>query len=138
MEIIRRNNSLFPAFFGNLENELFGNDAEQFSRIAVNIKEREDDFVIEMAVPGIDKKDIHIEIEGNKMIVKSEVSNEIEKSKERYTRKEFAYGSFTRSFTLPKEVDVDKIDADYTNGVLNISIPKPESKKKIVKKISLK
>lgn len=138
MEIIRRNNSLFPAFFGNLENDLFGNDAEQFSRIAVNIKEREDDFVIEMAVPGIDKKDIHIEIEGNKMIVKSEVSNEIKESKERYTRKEFAYGSFARSFTLPKEVDLDKIDADYTNGVLNILIPKPESKKKIVKKISLK
>tara|TARA_B100000508_G_scaffold132802_1_gene122051 strand:+ start:3468 stop:3884 length:417 start_codon:yes stop_codon:yes gene_type:complete len=138
MEIIRRNNGLFPSFFGNIENDFFGHDVEQFSKVAVNIKEREDDFVIEMAVPGIDKKDIHIEIEGNKMIVKGEVSNEIEDSSEKYTRREFSYGSFTRSFTLPKEVDVDKIEADYRDGVLNLSIPKPESKKKVVKKISLK
>ena len=72
------------------------------------------------------------------MIVKGEVSNEIEDSSEKYTRREFSYGSFTRSFTLPKEVDVDKIEADYRDGVLNLSIPKPESKKKVVKKISLK
>lgn len=138
MEIIRRNNGLFPSFLGNLEDDFFGNSVEQFTNVAVNIKEREDDYSIEMAVPGINKKDIHIEIEGTKMIVKAEVSNEIEDKNEKYTRREFSYGSFARSFTLPKDVDVDKIDADYTDGVLNISIPKPESKKKIVKKISLK
>lgn len=129
---------MFPSFLGNLEDDFFGNNIDQFSKVAVNIKEREEDYGIELAVPGIDKKDIHIEIEGSKMVVKAEVSNEVEQSNDKFTRREFSYGSFTKSFTLPKDVDADKIEADYKDGVLNISIPKPESKKKVVKKISLK
>lgn len=139
MDIIRKNNSLLPSFFGNLENGLFNDDRlDRFTNVAVNIKERDDDFVIEMAVPGYKKEDLNLEVDGNKLIVSAEISHEVEDSGENYSRKEFSYGSFTRSFTLPREVDVDKISASSTDGVLSISIPKPESKKKKVKKISLK
>lgn len=139
MDIIRKNNSLLPSFFGNLENEFFNDDRlDRFTNVAVNIKERDDDFVIEMAVPGYKKEDLNLEIDGNKLIVSAEVSHEVDDSGENYSRREFSYGSFTRSFTLPREVDVDKINASSNDGVLNISIPKPESKKKKVKKITLK
>lgn len=139
MDIIRKNNSLLPSFFGNLENEFFNDDRlDRFTNVAVNIKERDDDFVIEMAVPGYKKEDLNLEIDGNKLIVSAEVSHEVDDSGENYSRREFSYGSFTRSFTLPREVDVDKINASSNEGVLNISIPKPESKKKKVKKITLK
>lgn len=139
MDIIRKNNSLLPSFFGNIDNDFFNDERlDRFTNVAVNIKEREEDFVIEMAIPGVKKEDVNIEIEGNKLIVSAETSHEIDETKERYSRKEFSYGSFTRSFTLPREVDIDKINASSTDGVLNISIPKPESKKKKVKKITLK
>lgn len=139
MDIIRKNNSLLPSFFGNLENEFFNDERlDRFSNIAVNIKERDDDFMIEMAVPGYKKEDLNLEVDGNKLIVSAEVSSEVNDSGENYSRREFTYGSFTRSFTLPREVDVDKISASSNDGVLNISIPKPESKKKKVKKITLK
>jgi len=139
MDIIRKNNSLLPSFFGNLENEFFKDDRlDRFTNVAVNIKERDDDFVIEMAVPGYKKEDLNLEIDGNKLIVSAEVSHEVDDSGENYSRREFSYGSFTRSFTLPREIDVDKINASSNDGVLNISIPKPESKKKKVKKITLK
>jgi HSP20 family protein len=139
MDIIRKNNSLLPSFFGNLENGLFNDERlDRFTNVAVNIKERDDDFVIEMAVPGYKKEDLNLEVDGNKLIVSAEISQEVDDSGENYSRKEFSYGSFTRSFTLPREVDVDKISASSNDGVLSISIPKPESKKKKVKKISLK
>lgn len=139
MDIIRKNDGLLPSFFGNLESNLFNDERlDRFRNVAVNIKEREDDFVIEMAIPGVKKEDVNIEIEENKLIVSAETSHEIDETKERYSRREFSYGSFTRSFTLPREVDVDKIAASSNDGVLNISIPKPQSKKKKVKKITLK
>lgn len=139
MDIIRKNNGLLPSFFGNFESDLFNNERlDRFTNVAVNIKECDDDFVIEMAIPGVKKENINIEIDGNKLIVSAETSYETDETKDRYTRREFSYGSFTRSFTLPREVDVDKINASSNDGVLNISIPKPDSKKKKVKKITLK
>lgn len=138
MEIIRRNNQLFPSFFEGIEKDLFSEHRNGFSKIAVNIKESEQDFQIELAVPGIEKEDVHIEIDGVKMIVKVEASDEVEQSNAKYRRKEFSYGAFKKSFTLPKEVDVEKIEADYKKGIVSVLIPKPESKKKVVRKIALK
>ena len=84
-----------------------------------------------MAAPGMKKSDFRIELDGNLLTINSEATNQNEeKDGERYTRREFSYQSFQRSFTLPKEVvDSDKINARYEDGVLRLLIPKKEEAK---------
>lgn len=93
---------------------------------AVNIKENEKDFELELSVPGRTKEDFSIEIDDNVLSVSAEVKMENETEKENYTRREFAFSSFRRSFTLPKSVDSDKINANYENGILRFMLPKKE------------
>ena len=97
----------------------------------VNIKETPDNFEVEVAAPGMSKKDFRIELDGNMLTISSEKSNEQEdKEDEKYTRKEFSYQSFYRTFNLPKEVvDENKIEAKYDNGLLRLLIPKKEEAK---------
>jgi HSP20 family protein len=84
-----------------------------------------------MAAPGMEKNDFKVELDGNLLTITSEKQNENEvKEGERYSRREFSYQSFQRSFQLPKEVvDADKIEAKYENGVLRLLIPKKEEAK---------
>ncbi len=98
---------------------------------AVNIKETPESFVVEMAAPGMEKKDFKIELDGSALTISSEKQNESEeKEGENYNRKEFSYQSFYRTFHLPKEVvNADKIQAKYENGLLRLEIPKREEAK---------
>ncbi|MCB0472979.1 MAG: Hsp20/alpha crystallin family protein [Flavobacteriaceae bacterium] len=97
---------------------------------AVNIKENDDQFTVEVAVPGMDKKDFQIDLENNILTISSEKAVENEDTNDKYTRKEYSYQAFKRSFTLPKNVvDSDKIAASYKNGELIIAIPKREEAK---------
>jgi HSP20 family protein len=107
---------------------------------AVNITERKDDYLIAMAAPGLKKEDFKIDVEGNMLTISSEKEEENEEKEERYTRKEYSYSSFERSFTLPDEVNKDKIDAHYQDGVLELVLPKKEEAKKmaISKQIAVK
>ena len=97
---------------------------------SVNIKENADNFMVEVAAPGFDKKDFNIELNNDVLTISSEkqIENE-EKENEQFTKKEFSYQSFTRSFTLPELVEGDKIEASYKNGILAIVIPKKEEAK---------
>lgn len=103
-------------------------DADWLKRMqvvpAVNVKELEKEFEIEMAAPGMTKKDFNIRIENGVMIISSEKEEKKEEKEDNYTRKEFNYTSFTRSFNLPENVNPDKIDAKYDNGILRILIGK--------------
>lgn len=95
---------------------------------SVNILETKEAFEIELAVPGMGKEDFNINLENNVLTISSE--KEIKKEEERnFTRREFVYGSFSRSFTLPKTVDSDKISADYQHGILRVGLPKKEEVK---------
>lgn len=97
---------------------------------AVNIKETENDFMVEVAVPGMDKKDFKIDLDNDVLTISSEKRTENEDSNNNYTRKEYSYMSFKRSFSLPKGiVDRDHINAEYKNGELKITIPKLEEAK---------
>ena len=99
---------------------------------AVNIRENADAFEVEMAAPGMTKEDFKIELDNNMLTISSEkkTRNE-EKDGDRYTRREFSYQSFQRSFQLPKDVvDAEKIQARYDNGLLHLVIPKKEEVKK--------
>ena len=90
----------------------------------MNIVENDDDYVIEIAAPGLEKKDFNVNLENDSLTISSEMENKSEDSNERYTRKEFMYKSFKRSFTLPETVSSDKIKASHKNGILFVSIPK--------------
>lgn len=92
----------------------------------VNIIEGEKDYKIELAAPGLERKDFKVEVDNDMLTISTERE---ETSKERdlnYKRKEFSYNSFTRSFTLPENSIGDKVDAKYENGILRLSIPKKE------------
>ena len=92
---------------------------------AVNTIEKDNQYLLEIAVPGMDKKDFEIEIQ-NDLISISSISNHEKEVKDNlnYNRQEFNYNSFHRTFSLPKEVDQSKIKAIYTNGILTITLPK--------------
>jgi HSP20 family protein len=97
---------------------------------AVNVREEADKFQVELAAPGLKKEDFKIEIHNNVLSISSEKKEEkTTNEKGSYTRKEFSYQSFTRSFTLPENVNTDNIEASYTEGVLVLNIPKKEESK---------
>ena len=83
---------------------------------AVNIREDEKKFGLDLAIPGIDKKDLKIDINEDVLTISSETKNESEENKDGYKRKEFSYSSFCRSFYIPENVDRDKIEANYKDG----------------------
>ncbi len=93
--------------------------------VPVNIREEEKSFHIELSVPGFSKEEIRINVEKNVLTVQS-VQNENQETKENYLSREFKKGSFGRKFNLPKNVDQDQISAVFTNGILEITVPKKE------------
>ena len=95
----------------------------------VDIYDNDDAIVIKAELPGIDKKDISIDLKDGVLTLEGERSYDNEVKEENYHRKERAYGKFHRSFRLPENVDVDNIKADYKDGILKIDIPKPEEVK---------
>jgi len=151
MSLIKRNRNLLPSFsrfwdeddFFNrgLMNWGLSNFAEANSTMpAVNIKETDNAYEVEMAAPGMKKDDFKIELENNMLTISSEKSEERrEDGKDKFSRREFSYESFQRSFNLPKEVvDEDKIEAHYRDGVLQLTIPKKEkAKQKPARKIAV-
>ena len=95
----------------------------------VDIYDRDEKFVIKAELPGVDKKDIHVDVKDHVLTLSGERSYENEEKDEKYHHKERAYGKFSRSFSLPDGLDNDKIAADYKDGVLTVEISKPEVKK---------
>ena len=138
MTLVKRNgrSDIMPSIWNNFFNtDLFKWDSNFAdtgnSMPAVNIKEKADAFIVEMAAPGMEKKDFKIELDGTALTISSEKRTESEdKEGENYNRKEFSYQSFYRTFHLPKEVvNAEKIQAKYENGLLRLEIPKREEAK---------
>lgn len=107
---------------------------------AVNVTEDPDHYTVSLAAPGLKKSDFHIDIEGNMLSISSETEEKKEVKEEKYTRQEYSYSSFSRSFNLPEDVKQDAIDAVYEDGVLNIRLPRKEEAKKTTasKRIAVK
>ncbi|PZX93883.1 Hsp20/alpha crystallin family protein [Flavobacterium aquariorum] len=140
MNLIKRNVGQAPALHRLFFDDIFGRDFfnwenNNFSTTSttlpsVNIKETADNYEVEVAAPGMDKKDFKITLDGNQLTISSVKENEKTTGSENYSRREFSYQSFQRSFELPKNVvDEDKIIARYENGLLLLSIPKREEAK---------
>ena len=111
-------NDFFPSFFNT--------DWNNSNTPAVNVEESEKAYNIEVAVPGLDKKDFSVNVDNDVLTISSKNENKKEEKKDGYLRREFSYNSFSRSFTLPEHVEADKIKATYKNGVLNVELPKSE------------
>lgn len=143
MKLVKRNTDWLPSIFDEFfpENTLDTINYERFSTPAVNIYENLANFAIELAVPGLKKENIAIEIEKDVLKVSSQVSSEVTKTNEEdginFTRKEFNYSSFERSFTMPETVDINAIKANYEDGVLKIELPKKEEAKEIKRMVEI-
>ena len=126
MSVVRRNNLIFPSLMNEIfKPDWFGGIENMNSSVpAVNIKENEKDFELELAVPGRKKEDFNIEVDSSVLTVSAEVKSEKEVNDENFTRREFSFSSFKRAFTLPETIDEDKIKADYVDGVLSFTLPK--------------
>ncbi len=98
---------------------------------AVNVRETDDNYEIKMAAPGLEKSDFKIDINGSLISISAEKDEKREEKEEGYSRKEYSYSSFSRSFTLPENIEKDKIDASYVNGELKLLLPKREDAKKV-------
>jgi HSP20 family protein len=117
------NGSWLSDFFDN--DRFFDSDwMKKQSVPAVNVKETEKGFDIELAAPGLSKKDFKITVDNRVLTISSEKQEEKEQKEQEYTRKEFSYSSFSRSFALPENVNEDGIKATYDNGLLKVSVLK--------------
>jgi HSP20 family protein len=136
-----RKHAIAPRFvdvFDSVFNDQFFAPAVVNKVPAVNIAEAEAGFEIELAVPGLKKEDIKINLDKNLLTVSAEVKKEETAQAKNYTKKEFGYSNFSRSFTLPETVDQNNIEAEYTNGVLKLTVAKKEEAKLQAREISVK
>ena len=126
MNLVRKNNSpFFPALF----DEWLSNEWLPYSNLptkqlpAVNIQETDTSFLLELAAPGVKKEDLQVEVEKDILSISSQSDTAAEEDAQ-YTRKEYGYRSFLRSFTIPESVDSKKIEAQYREGILEVKLPK--------------
>lgn len=139
MTLARLSNRMLPSFPSWID-RFFEGDLMDFNNSnyaginstlpAVNVKENDNEFLIEVAAPGMKRDDFKVNFDNGRLIISSETKNEDKQENEKMTRCEFSYSSFQRSFSVPENtVDADKISAKYTDGILHISLPKREEVK---------
>ncbi|WP_298427216.1 Hsp20/alpha crystallin family protein [uncultured Kordia sp.] len=117
---------LFPAdWFGGIANQV----ANTTNTPAVNIKETAEDFTLEVAAPGREKEDFKLSLDHDLLTISTEDKKEEVTNEDSYTRKEFSFSSFKRSFKLPQTINKEEINASYVNGILHVSLPKREEDK---------
>jgi len=130
--------SLGDGFFGDDTFARFFDVPANTTMPAINIKEGKEEFNIEVAAPGFEKKDFKIDLNNNVLEISSEKEEKNEEDGDKLMRCEFKYASFKRFFTLPDTIESDKIKATYKDGILNVTIPKKEEAKvKPVRQISI-
>lgn len=123
MNLVRFNR--YPFYPGWInENNIFNHNTENGQVPAVNIKEEEKNFLLELVAPGLKKDDFKINVEKNLLTISSEVKTENEEKSENYSRKEFGLSSFSRSFKISDNIQVDEISASYEAGILKVTLPK--------------
>ena len=138
MNIIRKTTPWFPTLFDEFFTRDFGIDLapRTYQPPAVNITEKGDAFHLELVAPGKEKKDFDVELEEDTLTISTTTDQESSEDNSQFTRREFDYASFQRSFRIPETIDTKNIKANYKNGLLSIILPKrkeaiPEPKKQI-------
>jgi HSP20 family protein len=119
-------NSLLEDFWntdGFLENRLLGS---RMTAPAVNIQDQDHSFIVEVAAPGLRKSDFSVDLQNGVLRIEAETKEEEEEKTDAFTRREFAYNGFSRSFSLPEYVKQDDINATYENGILRLVLKKEQ------------
>ncbi|MBT8265068.1 MAG: Hsp20/alpha crystallin family protein [Bacteroidia bacterium] len=125
-------------FESRLTPDLTSNFNRGMTLPAVNVIDSTDDYVVEMAIPGMSKSDFDISLDNQILTISAEEKTTSEENEEHYTRREFGYASFKRSFSLPDSVESEKIKAKYEDGILKVHLPKKEeAKKKPIRNIKI-
>jgi HSP20 family protein len=139
-EVPSTGRNMFPTvnhLFSDIMDGMIPSDYRKWNIPAVNILENDTNFEVKLAAPGMKKQDFKINIEENNLVVSASVTEQSQDKNERFTRKEFSFTSFSRSFDLPENVNIDAIQAQYENGIMNIVIPKQEPTKPKVKEVAI-
>jgi len=134
VDLWREVDNVFDHFFGDMRRP--ERSMMQFTP-AFDLSENDNEFHVKAELPGIDPKEVNISITGNRLTIKGEKKSEKEEKGEHFHRIERSYGQFSRSFRLPCEVQEDKIEAQFKNGVLNLILPKAECAKRNSVKIDV-
>jgi len=136
MSLVRFRSNPIDRTFDHMFRNLFNDDFNAFVKPfntnnspAVNVVENKDNFKIDFAVPGFNKGDFNVKLDGTILTISGEKKNEVNKEEENYTMREFSFNSFSRSFNLPETVDGSNISAEYTDGILKVMLPKKEEVK---------
>jgi HSP20 family protein len=135
------NNTLMPGFndvFESIFNDTFFNDRVLTRVPAVNISENDNSYVVELAAPGLKKEDFKLNLERNQLTISVEQSANHQDNLKNYSKHEYSFSSFVRSFTLPETADDSRIEASYTDGILRIDIAKREEAKAVRRLIEIK
>ena len=128
----RKSTGLFPSFSNMIEDffrdddGFFRNWTERQNLPAVNVKETDKFYMLEVAAPGMKKDDFKVEIDNGVLTISSENKTESEEKDDNYMRREFSCSSFSRSFWLPENIKEEDIKAEYKDGVLMVSVPRPK------------
>lgn len=137
----RNSGSLLPGFsdvFDSILSDTIFNDRLTTRVPAANISETEDHFHVELAVPGLKKEDFKLNLDRNVLNVSVEQRTEGDDQQKNYSKREYSYASWVRSFTLPESANAENIEATYTDGVLKIDIAKREEAKLVRRQIEIK
>jgi HSP20 family protein len=132
MSLLAKRDKGFFSPFGSIASDFFNDDfftGEFFNRTslpAVNVKESDAQFDLELAAPGFKKEEFSISTDNGILSISAETKSEKEESDEKYTRKEFNFSKFKRSFALPDNIDTEDVEAKYENGVLHVILKKKE------------
>ena len=137
MNLIRKQNTWYPSIMDDFFNTNWNFDIPTYSNSlpAVNIKENDKEFSLQIASPGLNKEDFQVSFEENVISIEVVKKDDVKKNNTDFTRFEFDYNSFKRSFTIPESVETSKIEALYLNGVLNINLPKKKEAQPLPKKL---
>jgi HSP20 family protein len=147
MTLVRFQNKPVQKSFNNFMDDIFATVPSIFrddfvtpsfrSFTPVNIKETENEYVLEVVAPGFQKDDFKINLDNNTLTVSAEKKEETENQNEKFVRKEYKQQSFSRSFTIDENIDAENISAKYVNGVLTLNLAKKQEVKPSVKEISI-
>jgi HSP20 family protein len=147
MTLVKLNSRPLQKSFNNLMDDFFATVPSIFrddfvtpsfrSFTPVNIKETENDYVLEVVAPGFQKDDFKINLDNNTLTISADKKEETENNNEKFIRKEFKQQSFSRSFTIDEKTDAENISAKYVNGVLTLNLAKKQEVKPPVKEISI-
>jgi HSP20 family protein len=144
MTLVKVNNPIAQTFDGLL-NDIFNEmpslgknlREDAFGFPPVNITEVPNAYQIEVAVPGFEKTDFNLKLDGNLLTISADKKQDIKEENEKSIRREFSYRSFKRSFTLDEKINAANIAAKYENGVLKVTLPKKEEVKALTKEITI-